>query len=64
VNTFCGAITNDIKNTDKYTNNNKSNLSKYKKWALDELQKRNDIIIDKGGAVVIQDVSNYIKEAN
>ena len=43
------------------------NLSKKEEDALQNLSKRNDIIItkaDKGGAVVIGDVDDYIQEAN
>ena len=46
---------------------NFQNLSKPELQALKDLQNRNDIIItnaDKGGAVVIMDVSEYLKEAN
>ena len=44
----------------------RSNLSKDEKVALKDLSKRDDIIItnaDKGGAVVIMDVNDYIREA-
>ena len=44
--------------------NNKQNLSVEEKKALGELQSRDDIVIteaDKGGAVVILDVEDYIK---
>ena len=43
-----------------------SNLSKDEKVALKDLSKRDNIIIanaDKGGAVVIMDVNDYIREA-
>ena len=44
----------------------RSNLSKDEKVTLKDLSKRDDIIIsyaDKGGAVVIMDVNDYIREA-
>lgn len=44
--------------------NNKQNLSVEEEKALGELQSRDDIVIteaDKGGAVVILDVEDYIK---
>ena len=47
--------------------NPKPNLSKAEQKAMEELEKRKDIIItnaDKGGAVVIMDVEKYINEAN
>ena len=43
-----------------------TNLTKQEKLALKELSKRDDVIFcnaDKGGAVVIWDVKDYIKEA-
>ena len=43
-----------------------SNLSKGEQNALEDLQERDDIVIvnvDKGGAVVIMDVTNYIEKA-
>ena len=45
----------------------KPNLCKGEQKAVEELAKREDIIItnaDKGGAVVIMDVEKYINEAN
>ena len=44
-----------------------SNLNKHEMKALNDLMNRTDIIIcnaDKGGATVIMDVNDYIKEAN
>ena len=47
---------------------NKTTLKHNTQWkALQESSKPNDIILnntDKGGAVVIQDVKDYIKEAD
>ena len=47
-------------------NNRKKNLKKSELKALEDFQQREEIVItktDKGGAVVIQDVSDYINEA-
>lgn len=46
--------------------NNKNNLSEAEFTSLDKLKKNSDITIkpaDKGGALVIMDTSNYLKEA-
>ena len=43
-----------------------SNLNKHERQALEHIKTMDDIIItnaDKGGAVVVQDVKNYVKEA-
>ena len=43
------------------------NLSKGEQKAMEELAKRKNVIItnvDKGSAVVVMDVENYINEAN
>ena len=48
-------------------NNRKNNLKKSELKALEDFQQREDIVItkaDKGGVVVIQDLSDYINEAN
>ena len=48
-------------------NKTKNNLNKQELEALEHLKTLDEIIItkaDKGGAVVVQDVSNYIKEAD
>ena len=48
-------------------NANKKNLNKKEQEALEALKKRTDIIItsaDKGGALVVNDVQSYIKEAD
>ena len=45
----------------------KSNLTKNETDALQQLSQRNDILItkvDKGGAVLIMDVDDYIRDAN
>ena len=45
----------------------KSSLTKNERHALQQLSQRDDIIItkaDKGGAVVIIDVDDYIRETN
>ena len=44
-----------------------NNLTKQEKAAMEELKSRDDLVItkaDKGGAVVIMDVDDYVKEAN
>ena len=64
---FCDSFINDTEKAEEPKVNNKSNLTKEEKEALKDLQSHDDIIItnaDKGGAVVIQDVTDYIKEAN
>ena len=46
---------------------NRKNLSKKETKAMEDLSKRDDIVAckaDKGGAVVITDVDDYINEAN
>ena len=66
VKTFIDALTNDIEKLPDTPNNRKHNLTKKELQALKDLQNRDDIVItnaDKGGAVVIQDVESYIKEA-
>jgi len=67
VKTFCDAFTKDTTTIEATKAINKSNLTIDEKQALKDLQSRDDIVItnaDKGGAVVIQDVKNYIEEAN
>ena len=66
VQTFITAVEKDLLNniTNKETN---PNLSKEEINSLNKLKSRDDIIIthaDKGGAVVIIDVNDYIKDAN
>ena len=51
----------------KLKNNRKNNLKKSELTSLEDLQQREDVVItkaDKGRAVVFQDVSDYINEAN
>ena len=57
------SLENDLRNP-KY---NRKNLSKKEMLAMNDLKNRDDIVIckaDKGGAVVINDVNDYIDEAN
>ena len=66
VETFITAINHDIKSS-KTKKLPRDNLTKSEREALLNLQKGNDIIItkaDKGGAVVILDIKDYIDEAN
>ena len=66
--TFIDLVQHDINELKiKKVKSPKSNLSNGEKEAMKHLAKRKDIIIttaDKGGAVVIMDTENYIKEAN
>ena len=67
VKTYIQAVKNDISSHQPdQIKNRKQNLSQGEKKALASLKDREDIIIskaDKGGAVVIQNVEDYIKEA-
>ena len=68
VETYIEVTNNEIQEKiTKIKPSNYSNLTKGEKKALDELKNRDDIIItnaDKGGAVVILDVEDYINECN
>ena len=66
INTFCEALSCEMK---KPTVQKRlcNNLTKQEKAAMEELKLRDDLVItkaDKGGAVVIMDVDDYVKEAN
>ena len=66
VETFIAAASKDFENF-KGKKLPNDNLNKMERRALSDLQKREDIIItktDKGGATVIIDVEDYIREAN
>ena len=67
INTYVEAVKKDIEQSKTVPPKKiRSNLSKDEKVALKDLSKRDDIIItnaDKGGAVVIMDVNDYIREA-
>ena len=67
INTYVEAVKKDIEQSKTVTARKlRPNLSKDEKVALKDLSKRDDIIItnaDKGGAVVIMDVNDYIREA-
>ena len=67
MNTYVEAVKKDIEQSKTVTpRKTRSNLSKDEKVALKDLSKRDDIIItnaDKGGAVVIMDANDYIREA-
>ena len=63
---FSNKVSQELANETQH-NKTKNNLNKQELEALEHLKSLDDIIVtkaDKGGAVVIQDVSNYIKEAN
>ena len=66
-NTYVEVVKKDIEQSKTVTPRKiRPNLSKDEKVALKDLSKRDDIIItnaDKGGAVVIMDVNDYIREA-
>lgn len=67
VKTFIESLRNEIDSQPKSSQINKQNLTKKELIALKDLSEQQDIIItnaDKGGAVVIQSVNDYIKEAN
>ena len=66
VETFITAVNNEI-NDSNNKHLPKDNLSKNERKSLKQLKDREDIIItkaDKGGAVVILNTEDYIKEAN
>ena len=66
INTYVEAVKKDIDQSKTVTPRKlRPNLSKDEKVALKDLSKRDDIIItnvDKGSAVVIMDVNDYIRE--
>ena len=68
VSTFLESFKKDaIEALDKTKASTTTNLTKMEENALNNLMKRTDIIIckaDKGGATVVVDVQDYIKEAN
>ncbi len=67
VDDFSQQVQNSLKNETKDVAFNRKNLSKKENQALEDLKNREDIVIcnaDKGGAVVISDVKDYVKEAN
>ena len=66
--TYIEATENTLKSEEQYNNKNKcyNNLIKREKAALKELASKNDISAtkaDRGGAVIIIDVEDYVKEA-
>ena len=66
VQTYIEAVKNDLAQEPAKTRTH-PNLTKEERKAMDDLSQREDIIIskaDKGGAVVIQDVDDYVTEAN
>ena len=66
VKTFIEAMENELDNQERTSSKRKYNLTKDERKALNNFRIREDIVItnaDKGGAVVIQDVKDYINEA-
>ena len=68
VETYMEATKNTLETEEQNNSKNKyyNNLTKRERKALKELTDRNDIIItkvDKGGAAVIINVEDYVKEA-
>ena len=68
VKTYIQKVKHDLSTSDNAPPpRNKPNLSRGELEALKSLRERDDIIISKandGGAVVIQDIKDYITEAN
>ena len=67
VKTYIQKVRNDFNSYCSESPKFKPNLSKGERESMKELATRDDIIIskaDKGGAVVIQDIDDYIQEAN
>ena len=65
ISTFIDSVNRDLK-TSKPNNQPKDNLTREERKALANLQQRKDVVItkaDKGGAVVIWDTTDYMKEA-
>ena len=65
--TFIESFQKDFSTLQPRNTKNRDNLSKEERKALNNLKRRDDIIIahgDKGGAVVIISVEYYIKEAD
>ena len=64
---FSRRVMEKINNGNNQRIADRKNLTKLEMQAMEDLQKREDLVItkaDKGGAVVVQDVQNYIKEAD
>jgi hypothetical protein len=60
-------VTESLNNDGLNLTMNRKNLSKKEEKAMNDLKNREDIVIckaDKGGAVVITDVDDYVNEAN
>ena len=68
VETFAQGFQNDLLKEEEHIKQiPHKNLSKKEEYAMQNLSKRDDIIItkvDKGGAVVLVDVNDYVEEAN
>ena len=64
--TYIQKVQQDLSTSDHQPPNSHPNLSRGELEALKSLRERDDVIIskaDKGGAVVIQDIDDYITEA-
>ena len=67
VDTFIEKVQKDLSELKPCAPNNRDNLTRPERKALNSLKKRDDIIItitDKGGAIVIIVVNDYLKEAH
>ena len=67
VDSFIEKFQKDLSKLKPNTIRNNDNLTKPERQALGQLKLRDDIIImraDKGGAVVIMDIIDYVKEGN
>ena len=61
------AVSNDLNEPQPAPRGTKQNLTREEREAMESLSARDDIVItkaDKGGGVVIQDVDDYVAEAN
>ena len=67
VKTYIEKVRNDFDSYHSESPRSRPNLTQGEREAMEDLASRDDILIskaDKGGAVVIQDADDYVKEAN
>ena len=67
VKTYIQKVQNDLSEYEAPASHDRPNLTKGEKEALEALSDRDDIIIskaDKGGGIVIQDIDDYVAEAD